>query len=122
MAAVRLPRLMPTSGPVLAFERHRRAAGRPDDLVMLAAHLGDVHGSAHAAELRHAGLAWLPHRAQAMCCPSFPANGGVDAVASSNSGRVPGNALISVGEARALLHGAAAARPRSTRTPTRGTS
>ena len=53
---LRLPELTAASGLVLCFERIDGRCARPEDLVMLAAHLGDVHGSAYATELHQARL------------------------------------------------------------------
>lgn len=100
---VRLPALTAASGPVLCFERIDGRWARTEDLVMLAAHLGDVHGSAHVIELHQARLN-QPYRA--MCghvLPSFP-HRRVDAVARElRTGNVPGNGLMSVVRAQRLL-------------------
>lgn len=103
---LRLPELTAASGPVLCFERIEGRCARPEDLVMLAAHLGDVHGSAHAAELHQARLN-QPYRAvRGHMLPSFP-HRRADAVARElRAGNVPGNELMSVARGQRLLAGA----------------
>ncbi len=98
-----VPKLAAASGPILCFERIEGRCARPEDLVMLAAYLGDVHGSAHAAELHQARLN-QPHRtASGHMLPSFP-HRRVDAVARElRAGNVPGNELMSVVRAQRLL-------------------
>ena len=87
---VRLPALTAASGPVLCFERIEGRCARPEDLVMLAAHLGDVHGSAHVAELHQARLNQPYRAARGHMLPSFP-HRRVDAVARElRAGNVPG--------------------------------
>jgi Ser/Thr protein kinase RdoA (MazF antagonist) len=100
---VRLPALTAASGPVLCFERIDGRCARPEDLVMLAAHLGDVHGSAHVIELHQARLDH-PYRAMfGHLLPSFP-HRRVDAVARElRAGNVPGDGLMSVARAQRLL-------------------
>jgi Ser/Thr protein kinase RdoA (MazF antagonist) len=103
---VRLPELIAASGPVLRFERVDGRCARPQDLVMLAAHLGDVHGSAHAAELHQARLDQPYQTLRGHVLPSFP-HRRVDAVARElRAGNVPGNELMSVVRAQRLLAGA----------------
>ena len=99
----RLPELTAANGPVLGFERIDGRCARPEDLGMLAAHLGDVHGSAHAAELHQARLN-QPYRAvNGHMLPSFP-HRRVDAVARElRAGNVPGNGLMSIARAQRLL-------------------
>ena len=73
---------------------------------MLAAHLGDVHGSAHAAELHQARLNQPYRTVRGHMLPSFP-HRRVDAVARElRAGNVPGNELMSVVRAQRLLAGA----------------
>ena len=73
---------------------------------MLAAHLGDVHGSAYVTELHQARLNqpyWAVH---GHVLPSFP-HRRVDAVARElRAGNVPGDGLMSVARAQRLLAGA----------------
>jgi hypothetical protein len=103
---LRLPALTAASGPVLCFERVDGRCARPEDLVMLAAHLGDVHGSGYVAELYQARLN-QPYRAvRGHTLPSFP-HRRLDAVARElRAGNVPGSELISVARAQRLLAGA----------------
>jgi hypothetical protein len=103
---VRLPELIAASGPVLRFERVDGRCARPQDLVMLAAHLGHVHSSAHAAELHQARLDRPYQTLRGHVLPSFP-HRRVDAVARElRAGNVPGNELMSVVRAQRLLAGA----------------
>ncbi|WP_300611618.1 phosphotransferase [Trebonia sp.] len=100
---LRLPELTAASGPVLWFERIDGRYARPEDLVMLAAHLGDAHGSAYVTDLHQARLnqpycAGLNHM-----LPSFP-DRRVDAVARElRAGNVSGSGLMSVARAQRLL-------------------
>ena len=100
---VRLPALIAASGPVLCFERIDGRCARPEDLVVLAAHLGDVHGSAYVTELHQARLK-QPYRAvRGHMLPSFP-HRRVDAVARElRACSVPGNGLMSAARAQRLL-------------------
>ena len=100
---VRLPELTAASGPVLCFERIDGRCARPEDLGILAAHLGEVHGSAYVAELHQAQLN-QPYRAiRGHVLPSFP-HRRVNAVARElRAGNVPGNVLMSVAHAQRLL-------------------
>lgn len=103
---VHLPALTAASGPVLCFERIDGRCARPEDLVMLAAHLGEIHGSAYVTELHQARLN-QPYRAmRGNVLPSFPRRR-VDAVARElHAGNVPGNGLMSATRAQRLLAGA----------------
>ena len=99
------PNCMTASGPFLCFEHVDGRRARPEDLVMLAAHLGDVHGGAHVAELHQARLDQPYRTARGYVLPSFP-HRRVDAVARElRAGNVPGNELMSVVRARRLLAG-----------------
>jgi hypothetical protein len=100
---VRLPALIAANGPVLCFEGIDGRWARPEDLVMLAAHLGDVHGSAHVTELHQARLN-QPYRAmRGHVLPSFP-HRRVDAVRRELcAGNVPGNGLVSAARAQQLV-------------------
>ena len=99
----RLPELTAASGPVLCFERIDGRCARPEDLVMLAAHLGDVHGSAYVTELHQARLNQQYHATCGHVLPPFPLRR-VDAVARElRAGNVPGNVLMSVARAQRLL-------------------
>jgi hypothetical protein len=103
---MRLPELMAASGPVLCFERIDGRCARPEDLVMLAAHLGDVHGSAYVTELHQARLNQPYRPVRGPMLPSFP-HRRVDAVARElRAGNVPGSELMSAAHAQRLLAGA----------------
>ena len=100
---LRVPELMTASGPFLCFEHIEGRRARPEDLVMLAAHLGDVHSSAHAAELHQARLDQPYQTLRGHVLPSFP-HRRVDAVARElRAGNVPGNELMNVVRAQRLL-------------------
>jgi hypothetical protein len=103
---LRLPALTAASGPVLSFERIDGRCARPEDLVMIAAHLGDVHGSAYVTELYQARLNQPYYAARGHTLPSFP-DRRADAVARELcAGNVPGSRLMSVTRAQRLLAGA----------------
>lgn len=100
---VRLPALTAASGPVLCFERIDGRCARPEDLVMLSAHLGDVHGSAYITELHQARLNQPYHAMRGHMLPSFP-HRRVDAVARElRAGNVPGDGQMSAAQAQRLL-------------------
>jgi hypothetical protein len=102
---MRLPELTAASGPVLCFERIGGRCARPADLVMLAAHLGDVHGSAYVTELHQADLNQPYCAVRGHMLPSFP-HRRVDAVARElRAGNVPRAGLMSVTRAQRLLAG-----------------
>ena len=100
---VRLPELTAASGPVLCFERIDGRCARPEDLVTLAAHLGNLHGSAYETELHQARLNQPYCAVHGHMLASFP-HRRVDAVARElRAGNVPGNGLMSVARAQRLL-------------------
>ena len=74
---------------------------------MLAAHLGDVHGSAYVAELHQAGLN-QPYRAACAgrCCRPSRTGASIAVARELRAGHVPGNGLMSVARAQRLLAGA----------------
>jgi hypothetical protein len=103
---LRLPDLTAVCGPVLCFERIEGRCAHPGDLAMLAAHLGDVHGSAYVTELHQARLNQPYSAVRGHMLPSFP-HRRVDAVARElRAGHVPGNGLMNAARAQRLLAGA----------------
>jgi aminoglycoside phosphotransferase (APT) family kinase protein len=68
----RLPELLSAAGPDLRFERIEGRHALPQDLTMLAAHLGDIHGAAYAAELNQAKLGQSHQAAGGHLLPAFP--------------------------------------------------
>jgi Phosphotransferase enzyme family len=69
-----LPELRYSGERELCFQHVEGRHAVPADLAMLAAHLGDIHGSVHQAELRKAELP-VPYRAAGgQVLPSFPAD------------------------------------------------
>jgi Ser/Thr protein kinase RdoA (MazF antagonist) len=100
---VRLPELIAASGTILCFERIEGRFARPEDLVMLAAYLGDMHGSAYMSELRQGRLDQPYCTARGHMLASFP-HRRVDAVARElRADNVRGNGLMSVVCAQRLL-------------------
>lgn len=100
---VRLPPLIPGEGA--GQLRFGHITGRhvlPADLTAVAAHLGAVHGAAHASELRQARLD-KPYRTLAgYTLPGFPGSR-ADAVARElEAGSAPGT-WLTAGEARRLI-------------------
>ena len=99
----RLPRLLPApDGEHLMFEHVNGRHARPEDLPLLAASLGDMHGDAHARELHQARLPQRYPTRAGHTLPGFP-DGRVDAVARElRSGRVP-DAWLTVHQAQELI-------------------
>jgi hypothetical protein len=64
-----VPELRAATRLDLCFEHIDGRHARPADLTMLAAHLGDMHGTAHTRELRDARLG-QPFR-MAGCCDAW---------------------------------------------------
>jgi Ser/Thr protein kinase RdoA (MazF antagonist) len=103
---VRLPPVIPGSGT--AQLRFGHITGRhvlPADLTAVAAHLGGMHGAAHAIELNRARLG-EPYRTRAgYTLPGFP-DGRADAVARElATGAIPGTPLTAR-EGQRLITGA----------------
>lgn len=101
--AVRLPRLLTApDGEHLMFEYVSGRHALPEDLPLLAACLGGMHGSAYAKELNQARLP-RGHRTRAgHTLPGFP-DGRIDAVTRElRSGRVP-DARLTVQQAQELI-------------------
>jgi Ser/Thr protein kinase RdoA (MazF antagonist) len=101
--AARLPRLLPApDGEHLMFEHVNGRHARPEDLPLLAACLGGMHGDAHARELHQARLPQRYRTRAGHTLPGFP-DGRVDAVARElRSGRVP-DARLTVHQAQELI-------------------
>lgn len=98
-----LPPLSPAPiGENLCFEHVEGRHALPEDLLVLADHLGTLHGAAYARELHRARLP-EPYRTRAgHTLPGFP-DGRVRAVARElGAGRVPG-ARLTVDEAQRLI-------------------
>jgi hypothetical protein len=109
LAGLRSPLLLPQLRAAvdrdLCFERIDGRHASPADLPMLAALLGDVHGTAYSRQLRHARLGQPFQTPDGHMLPSFPA-GRVDAATRElKTGRVPG-AGLTVAQAQRLLDGA----------------
>ena len=99
----RLPRLLPApDGEHLMLEHVNGRHARPEDLPLLAACLGGMHGAAHARELHQARLPQRYRTRAGHTLPGFP-DGRVDAVARElRSGRVP-DGRLTVHEAQELI-------------------
>jgi Ser/Thr protein kinase RdoA (MazF antagonist) len=102
-SAVLLPRLLSTSdGERLMFEHVNGRHAHAEDLPLLAACLGGMHGDAYARELHQARLPQRYRTRDGHTLPGFP-DGRIDAVARElRSGRVP-DARLSVHEAQELI-------------------
>jgi Ser/Thr protein kinase RdoA (MazF antagonist) len=84
------------------FEHANGRHARPEDLPLLAAHLGDMHGTAHARELHQARLPQQYRTRAGHTLPGFP-DGRIDAMAREVlSGRVR-DARLTVHEAQELI-------------------
>jgi hypothetical protein len=100
-----LPELLAASGQDLCFEHIDGRHALPQDLTMLAAHLGGLHGGAYTAQLHHAQLGHAYRSPSGCLLPGFP-DGRAGAVARElTAGNVPGAALT-VAQARHLIAGA----------------
>jgi Ser/Thr protein kinase RdoA (MazF antagonist) len=100
---VRLPQLLPApDGEHLMFEHVNGRHARPEDLLLLAACLGGMHGSAYARELHQARLPQGHCTRAEHMLPSFP-DRRIDAIVRElRSGRVP-DARLTVHEAQELI-------------------
>jgi hypothetical protein len=97
-----LPQMRAATGRDLCFERIDGRHADPGDLPMLAALLGDVHGTAYSRQLRDARLGQPFQTPDGHVLPSFP-GGRVDAMARElEAGSVPG-AGFTVAQAQRLL-------------------
>jgi hypothetical protein len=101
-----LPELRYSSERELRFEHVEGRHALPADLTMLAAHLGDVHGSVYVAELGNAELRKPYRAADGQALPAFPA-GRIAAVERElSAGNVPG-ARLTIPQARRVITDAA---------------
>ena len=98
----RLPELRYSGERELRFQRVEGRHALPTDLTMLAAHLGDVHGSVYQAELRKAELPAPYHAAGGQVLPSFPAGRLAAVERELSAGHVPG-ARLTVPQGRRLI-------------------
>ena len=97
-----LPELRYSGERELRFQHIEGRHALPADLTMLAAHLGDVHGSVHQAELRKAELQ-KPYRATGgQLLPSFPVGRLAAVERELSAGYVPG-ARLTIPHARRLI-------------------
>ena len=97
-----LPGLRATGEQALWFEHVEGRHALPADLAMLAAHLGDVHGSVHQAELRTAELRKPYRAAGGQVLPSFPASRLAAVERELSAGNVPG-ATLTIRQAQRLI-------------------
>ena len=116
-----LPELRYSGERELRFQHVEGRHALPADLTMLAAHLGDVHGSVHAAELRKAELPRPYSAAGGQVLPAFPAGRLAAVERELAAGHVPG-ARLTISQARRLIAERRRASRPSTRTPTPATS
>jgi Ser/Thr protein kinase RdoA (MazF antagonist) len=97
-----LPELRYSGERELCFQHIEGRHALPADLTMLAAHLGDVHGSVHQAELRKAELPRPYRAAGGQVLPSFPAGRLAAVERELAAGHVPG-ARLTISQARRLI-------------------
>jgi Ser/Thr protein kinase RdoA (MazF antagonist) len=98
----RLPELRYSGERELCFQHVEGRHAVPADLTMLAAHLGDIHGSVHQAELRKAELPRPYLAAGGQVLPSFPADRLTAVERELAAGHVPG-ARLTGSQARRLI-------------------
>lgn len=98
----RLPRLMAITETSLDFELVVGRPAQPDDLVALARHLGDMHGTAHAQELHRAQLTEVYRTSRGHLLPAFPHRRVAAVTRELASGHVP-DAALTADQARQLL-------------------
>jgi Ser/Thr protein kinase RdoA (MazF antagonist) len=97
-----LPKLYSSGERELGFEHIEGRHAEPADLPMLAAHLGDIHGTAYAAELHRAQLNRPYYANGGQVLPSFPA-GRLAAVGRElSAGNVP-DATLTIPQAQRLI-------------------
>jgi Ser/Thr protein kinase RdoA (MazF antagonist) len=99
---VHLPELRCSSERELCFEHVEGRHALPADLTMLAAHLGDVHGSVYVAELRNAELRKPYRAAGGQVLPAFRASRLAAVERELSARNVPG-AWLSIPQARRLI-------------------
>jgi Ser/Thr protein kinase RdoA (MazF antagonist) len=97
-----LPELRYSGERELRFQHIEGRHALPADLTMLAAHLGNVHGSVHQAELRKAELPNPYRAAGGQLLPSFPAGRLAAVERELSAGHVPG-ARLTMSQARRLI-------------------
>jgi aminoglycoside phosphotransferase (APT) family kinase protein len=97
-----LPELRYSGERELRFQHVEGRHALPADLTMLAAHLGDVHGSVHQAELRKAELPKPYCAAGGQVLPSFPAGRLAAVERELSAGHAPG-ARLTISQARRLI-------------------
>jgi aminoglycoside phosphotransferase (APT) family kinase protein len=97
-----LPELQYSGERELRFQHIEGRHALPADLTMLAAHLGDVHGSVHQPELRKAELPRPYRAAGGQLLPSFPAGRLTAVERELSAGHVPG-VRLTVSQARRLI-------------------
>jgi len=100
-----LPELCYSGECELRFQHVEGRHALPADLTMLAAHLGDVHGSVHQAELRKAELPRPYRAAGGQVLPSFPAGRLAAVERELSAGHVP-SARLTISQARRLISSA----------------
>lgn len=98
-----LPELRAAGEQALWFEHVEGRHALPADLAMLAAHLGDVHGSVHQAEFRTAELRKPYHAAGGQVLPSFPASRLAAVERQLSAGNAPG-ATLTARQAQHLIN------------------
>jgi Ser/Thr protein kinase RdoA (MazF antagonist) len=99
---VYIPELYSSGERELGFEYIEGRHAEPADLLMLAAHLGDIHGTAYAAELHRAQLDKPYYANGGQVLPSSPA-GRLAAVGRElSAGNVPG-AVLTISQAQRLI-------------------
>jgi len=100
-----LPRLFRARhGALLSFEHVKGRHALPEDLPVLAAHLGGMHGAAHARDLHQASLPEPHHTRTGYMLPGF-ADGRLDAVTRELQAGQVADARLTVHEARELIMG-----------------
>lgn len=100
--SLRAPELVEVNELELVFGHVKGRHARPGDLMMLAAHLGDVHGTAYARELHQARLGRPYQPTGGPQLASFPRGRAAAAARELRAARVPG-AELTAGQVRRLL-------------------
>jgi Ser/Thr protein kinase RdoA (MazF antagonist) len=100
-----LPPVIAASDLDLHFEHIDGRHARPEDLATLAAHLGHIHGDAHAKELCHAQLRRQYRTSSGHTLASFPSRRTAAVARELRAGNAPDFALTTV-QAQRLLTGA----------------
>jgi hypothetical protein len=98
----RFPALLAVTEADLFFEHVDGRHARPEDLTVLAAHLGDVHGSAYAAELRRARLGQAHRTPAGHTVAGFPDRRMTAVARELETGNAPG-ATLTAAQAQHLL-------------------